>query len=308
MTYKVPKNNAYSTLASGIDDVALSLSVAAGEGVRFPDTFPFHITIDSEILECTNRAVDTLTVTRSAESTSAATHDAGAAVRLNITAEAITELQTAAPEGHAAAVLSSTVHGCDMLCRAAIVADQSAIPNNKYARVELNNVASPGFDLGSNFKSGYVLGAAGAYRQADADSTSTKIEDDDAAFTTVAGKTNALRYALVNWSSDAAGTLNTGSGYVTAVTDADTLTIYKTAGANFAASYYYAIKQAWFLVPATGIYPVGGMIYYSSTSMVANKSVGAAIVVNGSIATQLVLHTALIDYINVPIPMFGVSL
>ncbi len=112
-TFLVPKNNAYSTLASGIDDVALSLVVAAGEGARFPSTYPFHITIDSEILECTNRAVDTLTVTRSAESTSAASHNAGATVRLNITAEALSDLNTAVNAIENGSMLDNTAGGTD---------------------------------------------------------------------------------------------------------------------------------------------------------------------------------------------------
>lgn len=94
-TFLVPKNNAYSTLASGIDDNDLALTVATGEGARFPTTFPFHITIDSEILSCTDRTADVLTVTRGAESTTPAAHLTAATVRLNITAEAISELGTA---------------------------------------------------------------------------------------------------------------------------------------------------------------------------------------------------------------------
>jgi hypothetical protein len=94
-TFLVPKNNAYSTMASGIDDNDLALTVATGEGARFPTTFPFHITIDSEILSCTDRTADVLTVTRGAESTTPAAHLTAATVRLNITAEAISELGTA---------------------------------------------------------------------------------------------------------------------------------------------------------------------------------------------------------------------
>jgi hypothetical protein len=94
-TFLVPKNNAYSTLASGIDDNDLALTVATGEGARFPTTFPFHITIDSEILSCTDRTADALTVTRGTESTTPASHLTAATVRLNITAEAISELGTA---------------------------------------------------------------------------------------------------------------------------------------------------------------------------------------------------------------------
>lgn len=86
------KNNASSKLASAITAVATSLTVLTGEGARFP-TANFPITIDNEILKCTTRSGDILTVTRAQEGTSAAAHSAGAAVRHNITAAIITELQ-----------------------------------------------------------------------------------------------------------------------------------------------------------------------------------------------------------------------
>ena len=95
--FLTPKNNSYSTLAAGIDNAVTSFDVAAGEGARFPSTYPFHITIDSEILSCTDRSTDTFTVaTRGTiEGTSAAAHLADAIVRLNITAQAISDLNTA---------------------------------------------------------------------------------------------------------------------------------------------------------------------------------------------------------------------
>jgi hypothetical protein len=90
-TFLSVKNNAYSTLQSGITAGATSLTVASGEGARFP-TSNFNISIDSEILLCSSRSGDVFTVTRAQEGTSAAAHSAGAAVRLNITAKIITDL------------------------------------------------------------------------------------------------------------------------------------------------------------------------------------------------------------------------
>jgi len=87
------KNNASSILAAGISAGATSLTVASGEGAPFP-TSNFHITVDNEILKCTLRSGDVFTVTRAQEGTQAATHNQGAAVRLNITAAVIQELQT----------------------------------------------------------------------------------------------------------------------------------------------------------------------------------------------------------------------
>lgn len=94
-TFLKVKNRAVSTLASEISDADLSLDVKAGEGVKFPNAFPFHITIQDEILVCTNRVTDTLTVTRAAQGTDASKHAKSAVVSLNITAQNISDLNTA---------------------------------------------------------------------------------------------------------------------------------------------------------------------------------------------------------------------
>lgn len=71
-------NNAYSTLASGITAGATSITLATGEGARFPspsggDTFLLTLTNSGgtetswEVVECTARSGDTLTVTRGKE-------------------------------------------------------------------------------------------------------------------------------------------------------------------------------------------------------------------------------------------------
>ena len=88
-------NSATTTLASTITADATSLSVASGAGALFPSSGTFHITIDSEILACTSRSSDTLTVTRAQESTSAAEHLAAATVTLNVTAKALSDIHTA---------------------------------------------------------------------------------------------------------------------------------------------------------------------------------------------------------------------
>ena len=81
------KNRAISTLASGINNSVTSFDVASGEGANFPSTYPFHITIDDEILECTDVSTDTLTVIRAQQGTSAASHSEGASVELRWTAK-----------------------------------------------------------------------------------------------------------------------------------------------------------------------------------------------------------------------------
>ena len=88
------KNNAESTLAAEINDSALELTLATGEGALFPAT-NFHISIDDEIILCSSRTTDVCTIEREAESTTAATHASGAKVELRITAQHITDLNTA---------------------------------------------------------------------------------------------------------------------------------------------------------------------------------------------------------------------
>ena len=95
MAFLNVKNRAKSTLVADITDIATSLNVATGEGGKFPDS-NFHITIDDEILLCTSRSVDTFTVERGKEGTTAAAHSSGAAVELRITAKIIQDLNIAA--------------------------------------------------------------------------------------------------------------------------------------------------------------------------------------------------------------------
>ena len=61
MAFLNVKNRAESTLASGITDVATELTVATGEGVKFPAS-NFHITIEDEILLCSSRSTDVFTI------------------------------------------------------------------------------------------------------------------------------------------------------------------------------------------------------------------------------------------------------
>ncbi len=92
------KNNAQSALYAGITAAATSLTLLAGEGSKFPSS-NFNISIDDEILLCTTRTVDVLTVTRAQEGTTAAIHAVGATVTLNVTAGIISQIQTAIDAG-----------------------------------------------------------------------------------------------------------------------------------------------------------------------------------------------------------------
>lgn len=94
-TLLVVENRAYSKLAAAIDDDDTSLTVTAGAGADFPSAYPFHLTIEDEIVSCTNRTTDTLTIDRAQQGTSPAAHAKKSYVALNITAKSITDLNTA---------------------------------------------------------------------------------------------------------------------------------------------------------------------------------------------------------------------
>ena len=87
-------NNAYSTLASGITDSATSITLTTGEGARFPTLTGVHYflatLIDAsnnlEIVKCTSRSTDVLTVVRAQESTTGRAYITGDRIELRITA------------------------------------------------------------------------------------------------------------------------------------------------------------------------------------------------------------------------------
>jgi len=93
--FLVVKNRAYSKLAAAITIDGTTLTVTAGDGAKFPSTYPFHLTIEDEIVSCTSRTTDSLTVVRAQQGTSAAAHANKTYVALNITAKSITDLNTA---------------------------------------------------------------------------------------------------------------------------------------------------------------------------------------------------------------------
>lgn len=103
MAYFLLKNRAESTLAAGISDADLSLTVATGEGALFPATGDFLITIcaysggtesNIEIVKCTARTDDALTIVRAQEGTSAVSHAQDELVELRITAGVLEDIES----------------------------------------------------------------------------------------------------------------------------------------------------------------------------------------------------------------------
>lgn len=99
-------NFAYSTVATAPSPATsgTSLVVGSGDGALFP-AVPFNATIwpvgsqptsaNAEIVRVTNRSTDTLTITRTQESTSARTVIVGDQIAATVTAKTLTDIETA---------------------------------------------------------------------------------------------------------------------------------------------------------------------------------------------------------------------
>tara|TARA_R110000803_G_scaffold48216_1_gene100150 strand:+ start:8595 stop:10250 length:1656 start_codon:yes stop_codon:yes gene_type:complete len=110
-------NFAQSLLATGIDDVATTIAVDPGHGARFPAITVvgdfFYITLENvslerEIVKVTARVVDTMTVVRAQDNTTAYAWNAGDPVALRVNAAAIEYSLAAARLAADEAVVSAT--------------------------------------------------------------------------------------------------------------------------------------------------------------------------------------------------------
>jgi microcystin-dependent protein len=95
------KNNAFSTLASGINTTATTITVAAGTGSRFPaagGSDYFYATLINtsnalEVVKVTSRSTDTLTVVRGQDGTTGTVYSAGARIELRVTAALLADIR-----------------------------------------------------------------------------------------------------------------------------------------------------------------------------------------------------------------------
>ena len=93
-------NNAFGTLASSINNSVTTISLAAGNGARFPSLssgeFFYATLVDSsnnlEIVKVTARSTDTLTVTRGQDGTTGRAYSAGDRIELRPVAAALTNM------------------------------------------------------------------------------------------------------------------------------------------------------------------------------------------------------------------------
>lgn len=106
MAFMTKTNFGYSVLNGGILIGAGTLAVTAGTGARFPSAGNFPCVIwdaaysnpqldtSRELVLCTSRSTDTLTITRAQEGTSAKAWDSGSKVAMVISAALITQIET----------------------------------------------------------------------------------------------------------------------------------------------------------------------------------------------------------------------
>ena len=92
-------NSAFATLAAGINSSATSITLTTGQGARFPSLgagdYFYATLIDAsnnlEIVKCTARSTDVLTVVRAQESTTARAYSTGDRIELRVTAAGLAE-------------------------------------------------------------------------------------------------------------------------------------------------------------------------------------------------------------------------
>lgn len=92
-------NSAFATLAAGINSSVTSITLTTGQGARFPSLaagdYFFATLIDTsnnlEIVKCTARSTDVLTVVRGQESTTARAFSTGDRIELRVTAQGLVD-------------------------------------------------------------------------------------------------------------------------------------------------------------------------------------------------------------------------
>lgn len=100
-------NSAYATLASSITSSSTSITLTTGQGARFPSLsggdYFYATLIDTsnnlEIVKCTARSSDVLTVVRGQESTTARAYSTSDRIELRITAQGLIDAGAASLDG-----------------------------------------------------------------------------------------------------------------------------------------------------------------------------------------------------------------
>tara|TARA_R100001440_G_scaffold818_11_gene2719 strand:+ start:10413 stop:11348 length:936 start_codon:yes stop_codon:yes gene_type:complete len=131
-------NNAHSTLASSISTSATSITVASGQGARFPSLtgseFFYATLIDTsnnlEIVKVTARSSDVLTVTRAQESTTARAFASGDRIELRVTAQGLVDLRTITADEIVNSMIATDAVNADSIAANAVGASEINVSGN----------------------------------------------------------------------------------------------------------------------------------------------------------------------------------
>lgn len=130
------KNNAFSTLASGITNVATSITVAAGTGSRFPAAGGadyFYATLINtsnqlEVVKVTARSTDTLTVVRGQDGTTARAYSTGDRIELRVTAALLADIRDSVTPGDGTVTTTKIVDANVTLAKLAAAVQALLVP------------------------------------------------------------------------------------------------------------------------------------------------------------------------------------
>lgn len=131
-------NNAHSTLASSISTSATSITVASGQGARFPSLtgseFFYATLIDTsnnlEIVKVTARSSDVLTVTRAQESTTARAFASGDRIELRVTAQGLVDFRTITADEIVNSMIATDAVNADSIAASAVGASELNVSGN----------------------------------------------------------------------------------------------------------------------------------------------------------------------------------
>jgi hypothetical protein len=146
-------NNAVSQLAANVAVGATTLAVTPGDGAKFPtlgagDWFPLTVVKSSgalEIMRCTARTTDTLTVSRAQEGTAALAFSAGDRVELRWTSAAYLDVSSRADTAQASA------NAAQATANAALPKAGGAMAGSLQGKVSGSNAS---YSFGANTTSG----------------------------------------------------------------------------------------------------------------------------------------------------------
>ena len=150
-------NNAHSTLASSITTSATSITVASGQGARFPSLSSgeyFYATLidtsnNLEIVKVTARSTDVLTATRAQESTTARAFSSGDRIELRVTAQGLIDATTIQADQIVNSMIATDAVNSDSILANAITASELNITGNGTAGQVLVTDGDGSFSYGT---------------------------------------------------------------------------------------------------------------------------------------------------------------